>query len=122
MATPKKKHKAKKSTPKEAKFSDRSFWSTVKQYAKSIGESALTTAFTLKNAFHDESTPTWAKTVIGGALAYLILPIDAIPDVIPIVGFTDDIGALAAAGATVATYITDEHKREAEEQVENLFS
>src|SRR5438093_2014813 len=88
-------------TAKVPKYSDRSFWTTVKHSARAIGDSTLTTAFTLYNTFNDDRTPTWAKTVIGGAIAYLILPTDLIPDYLPVVGFTDDAGALAAAAATV---------------------
>jgi uncharacterized membrane protein YkvA (DUF1232 family) len=49
--------------------------------------------------------------VIYGALAYFVLPTDAIPDVIPVVGFSDDLGALAAAMGTVALYVDDNVKR-----------
>jgi uncharacterized membrane protein YkvA (DUF1232 family) len=43
--------------------------------------------------------------VIFGALVYFIAPIDAIPDLTPLVGFTDDLGALAAALAMVSIYV-----------------
>ena len=40
--------------------------------------------------------------MIYGALAYFVLPVDAVPDAIPVAGFTDDLGALAAALGTVS--------------------
>jgi uncharacterized membrane protein YkvA (DUF1232 family) len=43
--------------------------------------------------------------VIYSALAYFVVPIDAIPDAVPVVGYTDDLGALAGAVATCAVYI-----------------
>ena len=65
---------------------------------------------------------TWsAKGVIVGALGYLILPTDLIPDILPGAGYGDDWGAIVAALATVATYIKDEHKDKAGEQVKRLF-
>ncbi len=121
MATPRKPRK-KKPTATRAQYSDRSFWATVKRSAKAIGESTLTTAFTLYNTFNDDKTPIWAKTVVGGAIAYLILPLDAIPDYLPVIGFVDDAGALAAASATVAAHITPTHKREGKRQMEEFFS
>ena len=45
------------------------------------------------------------------ALGYLILPLDAIPDPTPIIGFGDDLGALMVAITTVASYV-DEGVRE----------
>ena len=103
-------HKAAVQTPE---YSDESFWSLVRKSFSSIGEAALRQAFTLYNALQDERTPNGARMVIVGALAYLILPADFIPDIIPVVGFSDDAGAIAAAVATVASNITPEHKRKA---------
>lgn len=108
--------------PKNVRFSDRSFWSKVKRSARNAGEKTLTVGFTLYNTFRDEKTPKWAKTVIGGALAYFVLPMDAIPDILPAIGFTDDLGAISAAAATVVVHVTKEHKKKAVEQVEGLFS
>src|SRR5688500_7465050 len=42
----------------------------------------------------DAKTPTWVKATVGAALAYFILPLDAIPDILPLVGLSDDIGVL----------------------------
>ena len=52
--------------------------------------------------------------VIYGALGYFISPIDVIPDFIPVVGFTDDIGVLAAAVVMAASYIDAEAKAKAD--------
>ena len=43
----------------------------------------------------DRNTPLPVKTSLIGALAYFVLPIDAIPDVLPVLGFTDDAAMLA---------------------------
>jgi uncharacterized membrane protein YkvA (DUF1232 family) len=66
-------------------------------------------------------TPAWAKAVIGGALAYFVLPIDAIPDLLPLVGFTDDLSALAAAAFTVAAHVKLEHHERADETLARWF-
>ncbi len=59
--------------------------------------------------------------MIVGALGYLILPTDLIPDIIPGAGYGDDWGAIVAALATVTAYIKDEHKAKAEAQVTRLL-
>jgi uncharacterized membrane protein YkvA (DUF1232 family) len=66
-------------------------------------------------AMVDEDTPMWARCVIAGALAYFLLPLDAIPDVLFPVGYTDDAGAIAVAMATVQVFVTPEHYRQARE-------
>ena len=65
-------------------------------------------------------TPVWAKTAIIGALGYFISPIDAIPDIMPVVGYTD-VGVLAAATAAVATYIDEDVKKKAKDKMKYWF-
>lgn len=60
-----------------------------------------------------KSTPSSQKAVIFGALAYFFLPLDLIPDALPIVGFTDDLGALIAGTVAVVESLTPEIKEKA---------
>lgn len=96
-------------------------WLTLKKAAASAGRKTLLTALILFYCLQDRDTPTWAKGVIIGALGYLILPVDLIPDIIPGAGYGDDWGALVAALATVAAYVKDEHKAKASAQVSRLL-
>jgi uncharacterized membrane protein YkvA (DUF1232 family) len=68
-------------------------------------------ALTLWYVLDDDDVPAWAKAAVVAALAYLILPLDAVPDFLPGVGFTDDLAALAAAVAEVAAWVTPSVKR-----------
>ena len=45
----------------------------------------------------DRATPVQVKATLVGALAYFVLPFDAVPDMLPLVGFTDDAAVLLAA-------------------------
>jgi uncharacterized membrane protein YkvA (DUF1232 family) len=96
-------------------------WRTLCKATLSAGHKTLLTALTLFYCLQDRDTPTWAKGVIIGALGYLVLPTDLIPDIIPGIGYGDDWGALVAALGTVAAYIKDEHKSKAAAQLERLF-
>lgn len=96
-------------------------WRTLKKVSVSAGRKTLLTALTLFYCLQDRDTPTWAKGVIVGALGYLVLPTDLIPDIIPGAGYGDDWGALVAALGTVAAYIKDEHKSKATAQMDRLF-
>jgi uncharacterized membrane protein YkvA (DUF1232 family) len=102
-------------------YSEESFWDKVTRFAKRAGREVIEKALWLHYAAQDEKTPVWAKTTMYGALAYFILPADMIPDIIPGAGFTDDLGALAAAVTTVAIYITPAVKAKATEQVNRWF-
>ena len=104
-----------------SEYSDESFWEKVKTQALKAGKEVIEKALTLYYCLQDTDTPGWAKTVIVGALAYFILPADAIPDYIAIVGFTDDLGVLAAAVATVAAHVKDDHATKARQVVERWF-
>ena len=59
--------------------------------------------------------------MIVGVLAYFILPADAIPDMIPGAGYTDDLGALAAALTMLAAHLREEHFRQARETLRRWF-
>ncbi|MEZ9821128.1 YkvA family protein [Shewanella sp. 10N.286.45.A1] len=102
--------------PNNSEYSDDSFWLKVKQFAKKAGREVIDNALCLYYAAQRPDTPKWAKTVIFGALAYFIAPIDAIPDLTPVVGFSDDLGALAAALAMVSMYVDDKVKNQAAEK------
>ena len=61
----------------------------------------------------DPATPKRVKLVLAGAIAYFVLPADAVPDLLPLLGFADDAAMLAAAIAQVAEAINDSHRRKA---------
>jgi len=69
----------------------------------------------------DNSTPTQVRISIIGALTYLIVPIDLIPDFVPVSGFTDDLVALTAVISLWQHYITPEIKYRAKCKLDNWF-
>ena len=102
-------------------FSDDSFWKKIQKLAKKAGAKTVYYALVLYYTLIDPATPTKYKAVIGGALGYLILPADLIPDLIPAAGLADDWGALLAAVMYVLTAITPAIKEKAKQQLENWF-
>lgn len=71
-------------------------------------------------AARDPETPPAAKGLMLAALAYFVSPIDAIPDMLVGVGFTDDAAVIAAVMATLAAHVRDRHRRSAETALEKL--
>jgi len=86
----------------------RSFWRKIRGVAAQIpfAEDLLAAYYC---AF-DYNTPLPVKATLVGAIAYFVLPTDAIPDVMPVLGFTDDAAMLAAAINLVAVHILPVHR------------
>ena len=102
-------------------YSGPRLWRALKRVALVAGRKTLLSSLILFYCLKDRDTPTWAKGVIVGALGYLILPADLIPDILPGAGYGDDWGAIVAALGTVAAYIKDEHKARARAQMDRIF-
>jgi uncharacterized membrane protein YkvA (DUF1232 family) len=86
----------------------RRFWIKLKQVAAKLpfAEDLLAAYYC---AF-DKQTPRHVQASLLGAVAYFILPFDFMPDVLPVLGFTDDAAVLATAIRMVASHITQEHR------------
>ena len=102
-------------------YSDENFWEKLKKYGTVAGKEVVEKALILFYALKDKSVPMWARATIIGALGYFISPIDAISDLIPVAGYADDLGVLAAAIATIAVYINDDIKEKARKKLSEWF-
>ena len=102
-------------------FGKRSFWKKIAGSAARAGREVVETVFVLYFCLMDPDTSAWAKSVITGALGYFIFPLDAIPDIAPVIGYSDDIGILLAAAAAVAASIKKEHRDAARRKIEGRF-
>lgn len=70
----------------------------------------------------DRATPVKAKGVLIGALAYFVLPVDMLPDMVLGLGFTDDLAVLLAAINVVSTHVTAAHRARARDALDRLRS
>lgn len=102
-------------------FSESGFWSKAGTIFRKAGRAVIEPALILYYAARRPETPAWAKSVVYGALAYLVMPVDAIPDALPVIGFTDDLGVLVAAVGTIAAYINDDVKAAARAKLAAWF-
>lgn len=100
----------------QQEYVDRTIWTKIKQTVVRVP--FVPDVVAMYYTMRDIKTPVWAKATILAALAYFVLPADTIPDFIPLVGFTDDAGAIAAALAAVSAHMTDEHRKQAREAVQ----
>jgi len=86
-----------------------------------VGVKISYSAMLLFYAYNRSETPRWAKNIILGSLAYLLSPVDAIPDLTPLLGFTDDIGVLSFGLVTIACYINEDVRAAAKNKVMSLY-
>ncbi len=107
-------------SPNDAYADDR-FWAKVGGVAKQAGYATIEKALWLYYAARRPGVPAKAKATIYGALGYLILPADLVPDVIPFAGFSDDLAVLAGAVGIVALYIDAAVKAQARTQLRDWF-
>ena len=102
-------------------FSENKFVDLVKTRASKVGTKALYTGLLLFHSYRRNETPIWAKNIIIGTLGYLITPIDLIPDLTPVLGYTDDLGVLSFGLVTIASYINKEVKEKATLNMDSWF-
>ena len=103
-------------------FSEKQLWKKIKQFAYQAGIKTVYTALLLFYAYQRKETPRWAKNIVLGTLGYFLAPIDAIPDLSPIIGFTDDIGVLSFGLVTIAAYVDKEVKSKARKKLGKWFT
>ena len=97
----------------QGNYSEQAFWDKLKRIASKAGAKVVYYALVLFYTLTDPATPPKYKAVIAGALGYLILPLDLLPDFLPFAGLADDWAALIAAVSYVFTSITPQHKEKA---------
>lgn len=104
-------------TPYKKHYSEPKFW----KKAKSLGKNVLKPAVLLFYVMKSPDVPLVIKGTIAGALGYLILPLDLIPDFILAGGYTDDVAALVAIVKMCTDYITPEVKAQADMKLNELL-
>jgi uncharacterized membrane protein YkvA (DUF1232 family) len=105
----------------EKHYSEDGLWKKIGKVAKKAGLKTVYMVLLLYYVLISDSTPKKYKAMIIGALGYFILPLDAIPDIIPAVGYTDDVAALAGAILAVAKCISPEIEAQAKAKLQEWF-
>lgn len=99
-------------------FSENKYFEKLLKYARKIGIKISYYSLLLYYTFKSPATPKSAKLTIAGALGYLILPVDLIPDALPAVGFTDDAAVIISALYQVVSSIDSTMKLQAHNRMQ----
>jgi uncharacterized membrane protein YkvA (DUF1232 family) len=102
-------------------FTDERFWAKLRNHARNAGVKIVYTALLLFYAYRRKETPTWARSIILGVLGYFLAPIDLIPDLTPILGYTDDLGVLGFGLVTIAAYVNQDVRQKARGRLDQWF-
>ena len=102
-------------------FTESKFMAKAKRFAKAAGVKTIYSALLLYYAYKRSETPAWAKRMVIGVLGYFIVPIDVIPDLSFLVGYTDDLGLLSFALVTIAAYVNEDVRTQARDHLNRWF-
>lgn len=104
-----------------ADYSESNFFDKVTSTIKSAGLKLIYEALLLFYVTENPNCPLKIKAAIFAALGYFISPLDVIPDFTPIVGYSDDAGAIALALCLAQLYIDDTVRQKARNKIRDIF-
>lgn len=84
------------------------FWRTARRAARQVP--FMDEVVAAYYAALDLETPGRVRGTLFAALAYFVMPVDAVPDILALVGFTDDIAVLTAVLAAIRPHIKESHR------------
>jgi len=103
-------------------YSEKSLWEKIKKFSKSAGAKVVYAVLLLYYAMIEPATSLKTKLYIAASLGYFIMPADAIFDLTPIIGYSDDLGVLLFALTQIASSITPEVVEKARIKINEWFS
>lgn len=97
---------------------DKGFWPKIQRVVAKVpfAKDALSVWYCAK----DDETPIAAKGMMLAALAYFVMPVDAIPDFIAGLGYTDDAAVFTALMAILGRNLKPKHKAAAKRDIDRL--
>lgn len=102
-------------------FSESKLFKKIEKVAKSAGVMVIYPAMVLFYLFKEKSVPVASKSIIAAALAYFIFPADSIPDITPIIGYSDDLGILLVSLSHLMKYVTPELLEKVKDRMTKWF-
>lgn len=102
-------------------FNPNAMWEKIADVAKKAGVKVVYGVLLLYYVAIDPNTSTADKAKIYGAIGYFILPLDLVPDAIPMVGYTDDLAAITWALKAVWDNVTPDIHAKARQRLQNWF-
>ena len=106
----------------EKEYSEKGLKDKIAKYGKVIGAEILYKALQLWYVLQRDDVPPGTKAIVMGALGYLIAPLDFLPDLTPVLGYSDDLVAIAFALVKVQGYVDEDVKMKSKLMLSKIFS
>ena len=103
-------------------YNERSLFAKIRKFSVSAGQQVVYVVLLLYYLMKSPQVDLKTKLTIAAALGYFILPTDAIPDLAPLIGFTDDLGVLVFVLLQISKSITPEIRQLARQKLAEWFS
>jgi uncharacterized membrane protein YkvA (DUF1232 family) len=102
-------------------YSEKSLWDKIKKFSKTAGVKVIYAVLLLYFVMESKNVGVRTKLTIAAALGYFILPTDAIFDLTPLIGYSDDLGVLLFALSQISSSITPDIKEKARQKLKDWF-
>lgn len=102
-------------------FSENKLIKKVAKVARTAGLIVIYPAMILYYLFKEKTVPLASKSVIAAALAYFIMPADSIPDITPIIGYSDDLAILLVSLSHLMKYVSPELLQKVKDHLATWF-
>ena len=102
-------------------YSEKSLWVKIKKFSKDAGIKVVYAVLLLYFVMESKNVGVKTKLSIAAALGYFILPTDAIFDLTPLIGYSDDLGVLLFALSQISSSITPDIKEKARQKLKDWF-
>ena len=102
-------------------YSEDGLWDKIKGTAKKAGANLIYEVLQLFYVAKNPNVPMKIRAAMVAPLGYFISPVDLIPDLTPVVGYSDDAAVIAMAIAFAHAYIDDDIRQQAKEQLCRFF-
>ena len=102
-------------------YSEDGLWNKISGNLKKAGANLIYEVLQLFYVAQNPNVPTKIRAAMIAPLGYFISPVDLIPDLTPVVGYTDDAAVIAMAIAFAHAYIDDETRRKAKDKLVSFF-
>lgn len=103
-------------------YSDKSLWEKIKRFSKEAGQKVIYAVLLLYYAMINNKVSVRSKILIIASLGYFIMPTDAVFDLTPLIGYSDDLGVLLFTLKQISSVITPEIKEIARKKMAEWFS
>ena len=96
-------------------------WGRISRHSSEIGQQTAYALMLMYYAFRSKRIPLYARSIVFGTFGYFLAVFDTVPDLIPLIGYTDDLGVLSFGLVTIAAYINDDVRIQARKAVRRVF-